>query len=152
MEISHILTADRVACGVEAGSKKKALEQLSGLLAKASPDLVPTDIFDTLYRRETLGSTGLGRGVALPHGRLEPLDRTVGAFVRTAGGIDFDAADGEPVDLLFALLVPAQATDEHLRILSRLAERFRDADLRERLREAEHAGDLFGLLTTQAPH
>lgn len=149
MDIANILTIDRMACAVEAGSKKKLLEQLSQLLAKSSPDLVATDIFDSLYRREALGSTGLGRGVALPHGRLGQLSQAVGAFVRLADGIDFDAVDGEPVDLLFALIVPAEATEEHLQILSRLAERFRDADLREGLREAEDCERVYALLVAR---
>lgn len=147
MDIADILIAERVACDVEVSSKKKALEQLGQLLAKASPEWVSTDIFDTLYKREALSSTGLGHGVALPHGRLAQAERAAGAFLRLATPLDFAAPDGEPVDLLFGLIVPEEATAEHLEILSRLAERFRDARLREQVRGADHAHAVFALLT-----
>ena len=97
--------------------------------------------------RERLGSTGLGFGVALPHARLEGIDTAVGAFVHLPCGVDFDSPDREPVDLVFALLVPENSTNEHLEILSRLAELFNEEELRKKLRIAASAKAVFGLLT-----
>ena len=145
--VSAILTADRTACGVEVASKKRALEKVSELIASAEPTLVAGEVFDCLVARERLGTTGLGHGIALPHGRLKQLERAVGAFVRLAAGVDYDAVDREPVDLLFGLLLPDGAAQDSLEILASLAELFSDPGLRERLRASERCGELFDLIT-----
>ncbi|HHM05621.1 MAG TPA: PTS IIA-like nitrogen-regulatory protein PtsN [Gammaproteobacteria bacterium] len=150
MEITELITPERVACGEAAGSKKKALEIISALIARADSRLVETEIFDALVARERLGSTGLGHGVALPHGRLASLDRTLGAFVRLDTGVDFDAADRQPVDLLFAMVVPEASTEEHLQILAKLARMFGDPVFRQRLREAPGTAEAYQLLTRGA--
>ncbi len=93
-------------------------------------------IFDSLFAREKLGSTGLGQGVAIPHGRIKGLKQAVGAFLRLATPVPFDSPDGRPVDLLFVLLVPEQATEQHLQILSELAQNFSDRAFREKLHAA----------------
>ena len=134
MTIAEILTSNRVRLDVHAPSKKRALEALSELLAEAHPEITSRTVFDRLFARERLGSTGLGCGVALPHGRVPNLDRTVGAFIKIDGGIDYDSPDGEPVDLMFALLVPEECTEEHLNLLAELAGIFDDDELREALR------------------
>ena len=134
MTISEILAVDRIRLDVSAASKKRALEEMSNLLAAAQSDLTPRAVFDRLLARERLGSTGLGRGVGLPHGRVPNLDRTVGAFIKMETGVDYDSPDGEPVDLLFGLLVPEECTDEHLEILAQLAGAFDDDRLRSELR------------------
>ena len=110
MEISEILLPECVDCAGECQSKKSALETLARLIAGSDPDLSPLEVFDSLVARERLGSTGLGHGVALPHGRVKNGKSTRAAFVKLRTGIDFDAIDQQPVDLLFALLVPEDST------------------------------------------
>jgi len=147
MEISDILSADRILCDTKDNSKKSALETLAALIAGADHDLTQAEVFGGLLARERLGSTGLGHGVALPHGRLKPGDKTIAAFLRLRQGIDYDAPDQQGVDLLFALLVPENSTEEHLQILSKLATLFNDDTLCQRLRSASSEQSLFALLT-----
>lgn len=131
----NLLTADQVLLDLEAGSKKRVFEQ-AGMLFEARLGLARSIIFDSLFAREKLGSTGLGQGVAIPHGRIKGLKQAAGAFMRLANPVAFDSPDGRPVDLLFVLLVPEQATEEHLQILSELAQRFSDRAFRESLQTA----------------
>lgn len=133
------LTEQRIGCGLPITSKKRLLETLAQLLAADHPRLEPGLVFDRLLDRERLGSTGLGHGIALPHARVHEITQSIGAFVSVAAGLDYDAVDGEPVDLAFALLVPDAATEEHLQLLAQLAGRFNDPQLRKRLREASSA-------------
>lgn len=151
MKIADLVTPERIVCGAKVASRKRVLELLSSLVVSNQPQLAEQDVVESLLARERLGGTGLGRGLALPHGRLKNLDRAVGAFVKLDNGIDFDAHDQQPVDLLFALLVPEQSTDEHLQILAALAQMFSDARLREQLREADSSQNLFDLLTQWQP-
>lgn len=146
MQLTDLLTIDRVARADEAGSKKRVLETLSKLIASAQPSLAPEEIFESLISRERLGSTGLGHGVAIPHGRVKNGEQTIGAFLQLRDGIDFDAIDNEPVDLMFALLVPEHSTEEHLQLLAQLAEMFSNQELRQRLREATSNGTLYQIL------
>ncbi|MDX1434322.1 MAG: PTS IIA-like nitrogen regulatory protein PtsN [Gammaproteobacteria bacterium] len=144
MKIADILSPDRVQLEVEASSKKRALEIVSSLIAQASESLSTRTVFDELIAREKKGNTGLGHGVALPHCRMPGGTETIAAFVRTRGDIGYDAADGEPVRLIFALLVPEEATDDHLQILASVAEFFNDearrkALMTERSPEKAHA-------------
>jgi PTS system nitrogen regulatory IIA component len=150
MQVADILTLDRTACDVAVTSKKRALEVLSLLISGGADSLSPNDVLDCLRAREKLGSTGLGHGVAIPHGRTRHCERAIGAFLRVREGVDYDAADREPVDLMFALLVPERSTDEHLQILARLAELFSDADLRQRLRGCDDCAAIYDLLTADA--
>lgn len=147
MQISGILIPGRVVCGVVASSKKRVLEKLSELVCNGNPDVTPNEAFDCLISRERLGSTGLGHGVAIPHGRLKHQDKAVGAFIRMEEGVDFESIDNQPVDLLFALLVPENSTDEHLNILAQLAEMFSDDEFVERIRNEDSCGNLYHLLT-----
>lgn len=146
MQIAEILTPARVAISSGISSKKGVLEELARLIADDTSDLTQSEIFDSLCARERLGSTGLGHGVAIPHGRLNGGKQTLGAFIQLHEGVDYDAVDQQPVDLLFALLVPEQSTDEHLQILARLAEMFSDAELVGRLRRASSSKRLYELL------
>ncbi len=146
MQLSSILSADRIALDVKIASKKRALELISELICANSPNLNPNEVFERLIAREKLGSTGLGKGVAIPHGRLKSGNSTIIAFLRLTNGIDYDAPDGEPVDLLCALMVPPESTDEHLQILARLSEIFRQSELRQALRKSETAEDVIELL------
>lgn len=149
VDISN-LVVDRIACGVQAASKKKAIEVLSNLLAGAQSDLMPMEIFDSFVARERLGSTGLGSGVAIPHARFKKLNNAVGAFVQLSEGVDFDAIDSKPVDLLFALLVPENCAEEHLQILARLAEMFHDQSLLKQLRSAKNPEEMQSLFADSA--
>jgi len=147
MNIADLLIIDRISCDHEATSKKKALEALSALLASETPDTSQDEIFDSLISRERLGSTGLGHGVALPHARLPGQEKAIGAFVKLTQGVDFDAIDGLPTDLLFSLLVPDHFTDEHLNILAKLAEMFSDKDFCKQLRDSADSQQLLNLIS-----
>ncbi len=141
------LLEERIGCNVEAASKKRVLEQLGQRLAESVPDLTQDLVFDALLERERLGSTGLGKGIALPHARMAQVDQAMGAFIKLTDGVDFDAIDSEPVDLAFAMLVPQEATDEHLQLLSTLARMFSDSAFCSQLRQAESDHDLFLLIS-----
>ncbi|HEX5514672.1 MAG TPA: PTS IIA-like nitrogen regulatory protein PtsN [Gammaproteobacteria bacterium] len=136
MKIADLLTRERIRIDTDVGSKKRALEVLSEMLADDANDVPAGVIFNKLIGRERLGSTGLGKGVALPHARLTHGGEPRGALIRLNHGIDFDAFDRQPVDLLFALVVPEHFTDEHLQILANLAELFSDQELCQQLRQA----------------
>ncbi|MCO6411515.1 MAG: PTS IIA-like nitrogen regulatory protein PtsN [Thiogranum sp.] len=146
MRISDLLSPDRVACRQDSSSKKRSLEILGKLLADALPEFTEGEIFNSLISRERLGSTGLGKGVALPHGRLQGLKQPIAAAVTLAESVDFDAIDGQPVDLLFALLVPEESTDEHLQILARLAEMFISPEFCNKLRDCDSGDQCYKLI------
>lgn len=150
MTIAELISAERVRSASGLNSKKRVLQELSRLLATDANGLTESDIFTSLINREKLGSTALGQGVAIPHGRIPGLTSTVGAFLRLQEGVDFDASDARKVDLIFGLLVPEDTTEEHLKILSHLAGMFTDDDFCARLRQA---GDdqLLDLLARHAP-
>jgi PTS system nitrogen regulatory IIA component len=151
MNITDLINAQRVACKDEVSSKKRLLELLGELIASGQTDFTVREIFDSLNGRERLGSTGLGHGVALPHGRLSQSRRAVGAFVKLNHGVEFDAIDKQPVDLVFALLVPEHFTDEHLKILAYLAEMFSDKAFCDRLRSTDSDQALFEQLIRWKP-
>lgn len=151
MKIADLITPERIAHDVKAVSRKRVLELLSSLIASGQTQLTQKDVFESLLARERLGGTGLGRGLALPHGRLKNLDRALGAFVKLENGVDFDANDKQPVDLLFALVVPEKSTDEHLQILATLAQMFSDRHIREKLRMADSGNALYDLLLQWQP-
>ena len=146
MQIADILTPERTQCDVNTASKKASLESLANLIAGAEVSLTKAEVFNSLLNRERLGSTGLGKGVALPHGRLKHCGRALGAFIRLSTAVDYDAIDGEPVKLLFALLVPEDSTQEHLDLLARLAEKFSDDDVLEKLKTEPARDKVFNLL------
>ena len=149
MLISDILTRERVLCNVSLASKKAALETVANLIAGTGGALRGHEVFDSLLARERLGGTGLGNGIALPHGRLHNNFATVAAFIKLQRGVDYDAFDRQPVDLLFALLVPEESTEEHLQILSQLAGMFDKREFRAQLRQEDSTATLFQLLTGQ---
>jgi len=145
--LSHILPADHVLVGVDATSKKRAFEE-AGLLFENLHGLSRALITDSLFARERLGSTGLGHGVAIPHGRIKGLKAPMAAVFRLAQPIGFDAPDEQPVSLLIFLLVPEAATQKHLEILSEIAELLSDANLRERILGGGSAADLHQLIAS----
>lgn len=130
--LTNLLPASQVLLDFEASSKKRVFEQ-AGMLFENHLGLARSVVFDSLFAREKLGSTGLGQGIAIPHGRIKGLKQAVGAFLRLTTPVPFDSPDGRPVNLLFILLVPEQATEEHLQILSELAQRFSERPFREKL-------------------
>lgn len=146
MKLNAILSADRVVSGVPVTSKKKALEELSKLLAKGTDALSANDIFNGLTAREKLGSTGLGHGVAIPHGRMSGVANSVGAFIRLKHPVDYEAHDGQTVDLVFGLVVPVAATEAHLKHLAAIAEKFSDDEFCKKVRAAADDRALHELL------
>lgn len=151
MNIADLITPERVELRHDIRSKKRVLEDISKLLSQANLDLSENDIFTSLVNREKLGSTGLGQGVAIPHGRVRGLDASTGAFVRLGQGVDYESNDGQPADLIFGLVVPADCTEEHLETLRNLAEMFTDDDFTAKLREAEDNKALYDLLAGYSP-
>lgn len=148
--ITPLLLPGNVLVDVETTSKKRLFEQ-AGQLFQASHEVAAGEVFDSLFSREKLGSTALGYGIAIPHGRIKHLKETACAFFRLKHPTDFDAPDGQPVDLVFVLLAPAAATDIHLQILGELAAMFSDEDFRNRLRDAPDAATLHRLITEWTP-
>ena len=130
--ISPILLPENVIVDAESTSKKRVLER-AGILFESTRQVSRSQVFDSLFAREKLGSTGLGHGVAIPHGRTKGLRDAMAAFIKTQSPIPFDAPDGQPVTLIFILLVPERATDLHLQLLGELAQMFSDRDFREQL-------------------
>lgn len=151
MMIADLLSPERVVLLPSASSKKRVLEALSAQLASAIPNLSEIDIFNSLIARERLGSTGLGNGVAIPHARMAGVEEAIGAVLKLEQGVDYDALDQQPVDLLFALLVPENSTEKHLELLSQLAELFSDAKSLAKLRTAQNADSLLNLFNETSP-
>lgn len=151
MKIAEILSPERVSQGQTFTSKKKALEELSQLLARGVTGVTAADILSSLTAREKLGSTGLGHGVAIPHGRLAGVSNSVGAFMRLKHPLDYDAHDGHPVDLIFGLLVPQGATEAHLKHLAAIAEMFSDESFCKKAREASDDKALYALIADYQP-
>ena len=147
MQLSEIIEVNRISRDINVLSKKRALEELSNLITKDQPQLDASGIFDSLVSRERLGSTGVGYGIAMPHGRIKNCNKITGAFIQLNQGIDFDAIDNQPVDMLFALAVPEESTDEHLQVLALLASMFNDESFREKLRNSKNNEETYKLLT-----
>ena len=146
-QLAELLAPERVACQIDMSSKKRTLEYVSNLLSFSNPELRQHQIFNCLISREKLGSTALGNGVAIPHGRLENDSQPIGAFIQLTEPVDFNAVDARPVDLVFALLVSEACNDEHLKILAQLAEMFSNQTLCEELRQCTSNTQLYNLLS-----
>ncbi|MBA3582621.1 MAG: PTS sugar transporter subunit IIA [Gammaproteobacteria bacterium] len=144
--ISHLLSLERIIVHDSISNKKRALETLSRCLANNQPSLNVTTIFNKLMEREDSGSTGFGKGVALPHCRLNDLPQATLALMTLTTPLDFNALDDQPVDLLFALAVPEQGTDIHLQILAQLAQLLSNKTLCLNLRKATHPQTLLDLI------
>jgi PTS system nitrogen regulatory IIA component len=150
LTINSILTPQLTLCRVNGTSKKRILEYIAEEVAGEYPGLDETQIFNNLVARERLGSTGIGQGIAIPHCRLEGCNRVVGALVTLEEGVSFDAIDNQPVDLLFTLIVPREATSEHLELLSQLAEQFNDRSFCDALRACSTSEELYQKMTGNA--
>ena len=140
--VDNLLTLARVMCRVDVASKKRIFELAAQQIAESDVNLIDTDVYGQLLAREKLGSTGLGTGVAVPHCRVEGCTEPMGCLVTLSEAIAFDAPDDQPVDLLFVLLVPAEARQEHLDILAELAKRFSDPSYCAHLRAARSEQEL----------
>jgi PTS system nitrogen regulatory IIA component len=149
-QIAELLPVGNVALDVDAASKARLFEAVA-LMFERDTHLAPATIIASLAAREKLGSTGLGQGIAIPHGRLKGLAEARGAFVRLATPIPFDAPDGKPVSQVFVLLVPEHATDRHLQILSELAQMFSERSFRERLAAARDRDEVHALIRDWQP-
>lgn len=151
MLISDLLSPESIRCDVQSSSKKRLLELISEELARNNDDLSARDIFESLIARERMGSTGLGHGVAIPHGRVKGNRSIRASFFRLKRPLPFDSADGEPVDLLFAMTVPENCSEDHLKLLAHIAELFSDPELLQALREAENPSAMLQLLSETEP-
>jgi PTS system nitrogen regulatory IIA component len=146
MPLTDILTPQAILPSVKAGSKKQLLQELAAFAASQS-GLSESDVYEALLQRERLGSTGIGHGIAIPHGKLPKLNQLFGIFARLEKSLDFEALDGEPVDLIFLLLAPEEAGADHLKALSRVARALRDPAIAQKLRKSHDASALFAMLT-----
>ena len=149
--IAKLLPETNVLIDLDVSSKKRVFEQV-GLLFENNNSVARSEVFDSLFAREKLGSTGLGQGIAIPHGRIRGLKEAMGAVVRMRQPIPFDAPDAQNVSIIFVLLVPDRATDMHLQILSDLAQMFSERPFREQLLAAPTAAELHRLITQWQPH
>src|SRR5919106_2352884 len=148
--VAKLLSPSHVSLDLHVSSKKRLFEQV-GLMFENHNGIARSLVFDSLFARERLGSTGLGQGVAIPHGRIKGLKDALGAFLRLAQPVPFDSPDGNPVGLVFVLLVPEKATEKHLQILSELAQMFSDKALREAMSRASDAAALHALVVAWQP-
>ncbi|MEE8058907.1 MAG: PTS IIA-like nitrogen regulatory protein PtsN [Pseudomonadales bacterium] len=149
MQLDSILSPSRTLCGAPGASKKRIMENIAHFICEDFPSMNPNQLFDSLIARERLGSTGLGQGIAIPHCRIKNCSSIIGSLIKLEQAVDFDAIDGQPVDVMFVLLVPEQALDEHLNVLAKLAELFSDPKYCQQLRSATDSKSLFTIATAQ---
>ena len=148
--LAKILLPDNVVLGLEVSSKKRAFEQ-AGLIFENNCGIARSTVSENLFARERLGSTGLGHGVAVPHGRIKELKAPMAAFVRLADPIPFESPDGQPVNLLIFLLIPANVTQQHLETLSEIAEMFSDDSFRTALATDPDPASVFAKIVSWEP-
>ena len=146
MELSTILQPECTTCATP-GSKKKVLELISDLAAVQYPTLSSQEIFESLLAREKMGSTGIGNGIAIPHGKLSNISQPVAVLIKCEEPISFDAIDKQPVDILFALLVPADQCEQHLSTLSSMAEKLNNKLIVKQLRKTQDESELYQVIT-----
>ncbi len=145
MELCTILRPECTTCATP-GSKKKVLELISDLVAAQYPTLSSQEIFESLVAREKMGSTGIGNGIAIPHGRLTDITQPIAILIKCEEPIAFDAIDKQPVDILFALLVPADQCQQHLSTLSCMAEKLSDKQILKQLRKTHDETELYQVI------
>ncbi len=143
MKIMDILVKDAVILDLAATEKNAILQEMSSALAGAEPSVDADRLLEVLIEREGLQSTGIGEGVAIPHGKMAGLDKLMASFARSPGGIDFDSIDGQPTQLYFLLVVPEQSGGQHLKALARISRFFRDSAFRDKLMDARSKDDIF---------
>ncbi len=143
MKISDILVREASILDLKSTNKDDLLAEMASALAAVEPALDAKTLLDVLREREALQSTGIGEGVAIPHGKVQGLDRLIATFARSTAGVDFDSIDGQPTRLLFLLIVPEQSGGQHLKALARISRFFRDASFREKLLAASELEEIF---------
>lgn len=148
MTIASLISPSAVMANVPGNSRKQVFQVISERLATLS-GLDERAILETLRQRERLGTTAVGQGIAIPHGRIPGLNRLVGLFAKLARPVDFEAMDGQPVDLMFVLLAPEDAGADHLQALARIARLFRGPTLAQKLRQADDEATLYAILTAE---
>ena len=146
MKLTDILIRDACICDMTAKTKKEALRELADRLASSTSNLVPKELLDLLLEREKLGTTAMGDGIAIPHARLESLDRLVASFGRSVMGIDFESVDGKRTHLFFLMVAPGKEGSAHLLTLARLSRMLAEEGFRARLREVDSTDDLFRVI------
>lgn len=146
MDIQALVSLDHTQCGVQCNSKKRILEIISNIAAENNPDVDSTTVLDALLAREKMGSTGIGNGIALPHGRLDSIDNVIAVVVTSQPAIDFDAIDDKPVDIFFTLLVPSDKTEGHLQTLAIVAQKLNDKQIVKAIRNATSSDDIVNAL------
>ena len=149
MKIMDILVRDAVILDVESGAKEDLLAEMARALAKSVPALDSERLLTVLLEREALQSTGIGEGVAIPHGKIAGLEKLVASFGRCRAGLDFDSIDGQPTQLFFLLVVPEHSGGAHLKALARISRFFRDSDFREQLVGAESLDDILAAIEAE---
>lgn len=147
MEIQAIVSLDRTECAVQCNSKKRILEIISNIAAKNNENIDETTVLTSLLNRERMGSTGIGNGIALPHGRLAGLESVIAIIVTSNPAINFDALDNQPVDIFFALLVPEEQTEGHLQTLATVAGKLSDKETVKAIRRATNSDDIIAALS-----
>ena len=146
MKIMDILVKEAVVLDLVSTAKDETLREMSEALATAEPSIRADRLLDVLVERESLQSTGIGEGVAIPHGKMAGLDRLMASFARSQKGIDFDSIDGQPTQLFFLLVVPEHSGGQHLKALARISRFFRDAEFRKKLENATSTEDIFSAI------
>jgi len=149
MKIKGLLQPEDIIPDLAATTKEEALDEMAGRVSRQHPGLDREEIIRILLERERLGSTGIGDGVAIPHGKLKRLDQPVMAFARSLKGVDYNAIDSRPVNLLFLILAPEAAVGVHLKILARISRILKDAAVRTTLLEAPDAAELHAVILKQ---
>ena len=147
MDIQAIVSLDRTECAVQCNSKKRILEIIADIAAKQNENIDQATVLNSLMARERMGSTGIGNGIALPHGRLPGLDKVIAIVVTSTPAIDFDALDEKPVDIFFALLVPEEQTEGHLQTLATVAGKLSDKETIKAIRRATTSDDILSALS-----
>lgn len=148
--ITQLLPESNIIIDLDVTSKKRVFEQV-GLLFENTLHIARSQVFDSLFAREKLGSTGLGQGIAIPHGRIKGLREAAAVLVRMKEAIPFDAPDGQPVNIACILLVPEKATDQHLMILSELAQMFSNKNFREKLLHSQDTKEIHQFIAEWTP-
>ena len=147
MDIQAIVSLDRTECAVQCNSKKRILEIIADIAAKQNENIDQATVLNSLMARERMGSTGIGNGIALPHGRLAGLEQVIAIVVTSTPAIDFDALDEKPVDIFFALLVPEEQTEGHLQTLATVAGKLSDKETIKAIRRATTSDDILSALS-----
>ncbi|CAA0352549.1 PTS fructose transporter subunit IIA [Alteromonas marina] len=147
MDIQAIVSLDRTECAVQCNSKKRILEIIADIAAKQNENIDQATVLNSLMARERMGSTGIGNGIALPHGRLPGLEKVIAIVVTSTPAIDFDALDEKPVDIFFALLVPEEQTEGHLQTLATVAGKLSDKETIKAIRRATTSDDILTALS-----